>query len=118
MDSGGTTIEVVLGTEFSDYDRRTEDNKTVGLKTGAGSSHGKSVQAPIRFVILYSVYDSLGRLAIRLNGSPSPSKTCPRAYQLSLTHIFILAPEVTVLALIIHLIPKAIILYYDWRDKR
>ena len=26
--------------------------------TGAGSSHGKSVQAPIRFVILHSVYDS------------------------------------------------------------
>ena len=35
----------------------------LGLKTGAGSSHGKSVQAPIRFVIFYSVYDSLGRLA-------------------------------------------------------
>ena len=35
----------------------------LGLKTGAGSSHGKSVQAPIRFLILYSVYDSLGRLA-------------------------------------------------------
>ena len=35
----------------------------LGLKTGVGSSHGKSVQAPIRFVILQSVYDSLGRLA-------------------------------------------------------
>ena len=35
----------------------------LGLKTGAGSSHGKSVQGPIRFVILHSVYDSLGRLA-------------------------------------------------------
>ncbi len=35
----------------------------LGLKTGAGSSHGKSVQAPIRFVILHYVYDSLGRLA-------------------------------------------------------
>ena len=34
------------------------------LKTGAGSSHGKPVQAPIRCVILHSVYDSLGRLAI------------------------------------------------------
>ena len=37
------------------------------LKTGAGSSHGKSVQATIRFVIqpviLHSVYDSLDRLA-------------------------------------------------------
>ena len=39
----------------------------LGLKTGAGSSHGKSVQATIRFVIqpviLHSVYDSLDRLA-------------------------------------------------------
>ena len=33
-----------------------------GLKTGAGISHGKSVQAPIRFVTgtLPSIYDSLG----------------------------------------------------------
>ena len=62
MDSEGRVIEVVLGTEFSNYDRRTGDNKT-RPKTGAGSSHGKSVQAPIRFVILRSVYDSLGRLA-------------------------------------------------------
>ena len=35
----------------------------LGLKTGAGSSQGKSAQAPIRFVILHSVYDSLSRLA-------------------------------------------------------
>ena len=28
----------------------------LGLKTGSGSSHGKSVQAPIQFVILHSVY--------------------------------------------------------------
>ena len=35
----------------------------LGLTTGAGSSHGKSVKAPIRFVILHLVYDSLGRLA-------------------------------------------------------
>ena len=36
-----------------------------GLKTGSGSSHGKSVQAPIRFVTgaLHSDDDSLGRLA-------------------------------------------------------
>ena len=34
----------------------------LGLKTGACSSHGKSVQAPIRFVTLYTIYDSLGRL--------------------------------------------------------
>ena len=33
------------------------------IKTGAGSSHGKSVQAPIRFVILRFVYNSLCRLA-------------------------------------------------------
>ena len=58
----------MLGTEFSYYDRRMSDNKTafvikLGLKTGAGSLHGKSVQAPIRFVILHSVYDYLGRLS-------------------------------------------------------
>ena len=37
----------------------------LGLKTGAGDLHGKSVQAPIRFVTgtLHAVYDSLGRLA-------------------------------------------------------
>ena len=35
----------------------------LGLKTGAGSSLGKSVQGPIRFVILHSVNDCLGRLA-------------------------------------------------------
>ena len=34
----------------------------LGLKTGAGSSHGKSLQGPIRIVILNSVYDSLYRL--------------------------------------------------------
>ena len=35
----------------------------LGLKTCADSSHGKSVQGPIRFVIiLHSVCDSLGRL--------------------------------------------------------
>ena len=32
----------------------------LGLKTGAGSLHGKSVQPPIRFVILHSVSDALG----------------------------------------------------------
>ena len=40
----------------------------LGLKSGAGSSHGKSVQATIRFVIqpvLHLVYDSLDRLATR-----------------------------------------------------
>ena len=39
----------------SDYDSRTGDNKT-RLKTGAGSWHGKSVQAEIRFVIEYSSF--------------------------------------------------------------
>ena len=62
MDSKGRIIEVVLGTEFSDYDRRMGDNRT-RPKTGAGSSHRKSVQAPIRFVILHSVYDSLDQRA-------------------------------------------------------
>ena len=35
----------------------------LGLTTGAGSSHGQLVHAPIRSVILHSVYDSVGRLA-------------------------------------------------------
>ena len=54
----------MLGTEFSDYDRRTAIIK-LGLKTGAGraTSHGKSVQGTIRFVILHSADDYLGRLA-------------------------------------------------------
>ena len=62
MDSEGRIVEVVLGTEFLTM---TDERPIIklGLKTGAGSSHGKSVQAPIRFVILHSVYDSLGRLA-------------------------------------------------------
>ena len=62
MDSEGRIVEVVLGTEFSDYDRQPGDNKT-RPKTGAGGSHGKSVRAPIWFGILHSVYDYLGRLA-------------------------------------------------------
>ena len=57
MASEGRIIEVVLGTECSDYDRRTSDNK-LGLKPGADSSHGKSVHGPIWFVILQSVYHS------------------------------------------------------------
>ena len=61
MDSEAGIIELVLGTEFSNYDERAIIK--LGLQTGAGSSHGMSVQAPIRFVILHSVYDSLGRLA-------------------------------------------------------
>ena len=62
MDSEGKTIEVVLGMECSDNDRQTSILK-LGLHTGAGSSHGKSVQAPIRFVIRHVVYDTIGRLA-------------------------------------------------------
>ena len=60
MDSEGRIV--VLGTEFLTM---TEEQVIIklGLKTGAGSSHGKSVQATIRFVILHSVYDSLDRLA-------------------------------------------------------
>ena len=32
MDSDGGIFEVVLGTAFSYYDRRTGDNKNIGLK--------------------------------------------------------------------------------------
>ena len=61
MDSEGRIVEIVLGTEFLTM---TDERAIIklGLKTGAGSSHGKSVQAPIRFFILHSVYDSLDRL--------------------------------------------------------
>ena len=50
MDSEGRIVEVVLGTEFQTM---TDEHAIIklGLKTGAGSSHGKSVQATIRFVI-------------------------------------------------------------------
>ena len=62
MDSEGRIIEVVFGRSFQTM---TDERAIIklGLKTGAGSSHGKSVQAPIRFVIFHSVYRSLGRLA-------------------------------------------------------
>ena len=64
IDSEGRFIEIVLGTEFFLlWKRRPGDNKTRPT-TGADSSHGKSAQAPTRFVILHSVYDSLGGLAI------------------------------------------------------
>ena len=58
MDSEGGIVEVVLGTEFLTM---TDERAIIklGLKTGAGSSHGKSFQAPIRFVILHYVYYSL-----------------------------------------------------------
>ena len=62
MDFEGRIVEVVLGTEFLTM---TDERAIIklDLKTGAGSSHGKSVQATIRFVVLHSVYDSLDRLA-------------------------------------------------------
>ena len=68
MDSEGRIIEVVLGTEFSDYDRRTGDNKT-RPKTGAGSSHGNSVQALIQFVILHSF------LTLKVDSRPRVNET-------------------------------------------
>ncbi len=53
MDSEGRIIEVVLqlGTEFSDYDRRTGDNKI------------RPINWCRQFARKVSVYDSLGRLA-------------------------------------------------------
>ena len=63
MDFDSRIIAVVSGTEFSDYMTAERAIMKLGLKTGAGSLHGKSVQAPMRFVIIHSVYDSLGRLA-------------------------------------------------------
>ena len=43
MDSEGRIVEVVLGTKFLTM---TDERAIIklGLKTGAGSSHGKSVQ--------------------------------------------------------------------------
>ena len=66
MDSEGRIVEVVFGTEFLTMTGEQAIIK-LGLQTGVGSSHGKSIQATIRFVIqpviLHSVYDSLDRLA-------------------------------------------------------
>ena len=62
MDSEGRVVEVVLGTEFSDYDRRTGDNKI------RPKNWRRQLARTIRFVIqpvLHSVYDSLDRLATR-----------------------------------------------------
>ena len=41
------------------------DSDSVSTGWCEGSSHGKLVQAPIRFVILHSVYDSLGSRSTR-----------------------------------------------------
>ena len=50
MDSEAGIVEVVLGMEFLTM---TDEQAIIklGLKTDTGSSHGKSVQATIRFVI-------------------------------------------------------------------
>ena len=74
MGSEGEIVEVLLSREFSDFDRRTGDNKTRPT-TGAGSSHRKSVQPPLRFVILHSVYDSLGRLVTASERTASKIKS-------------------------------------------
>ena len=58
MDSEGRTIEVVLGTAFSDYDRRMGDNKT------------RPKNWCRQFARKVSVYYSLCRLATA-NGSTS-----------------------------------------------
>ena len=55
MDSEGRIVDVVLGTEFLTMTAERAIIK-LGLQTGAGRSHGKSVQAPIRFVIKYSSF--------------------------------------------------------------
>ena len=83
MDSERRIIEIVLGTEFSDYDRRTGDNKT---RPKNWCRHEKSVQAPIRFVILHSVYDSLGRIAderrdVRSKGDDKEYRRLNAAFQ-------------------------------------
>ena len=67
MDSEGRIVEVVLGTDERAIIK-------LGLQTGASSSHGKSVQATIRFVILHSVYDSLDRLATACEQKASQRK--------------------------------------------
>ena len=62
MDSEGGIVDIVLGTEFLTM---TDERAIIklGLTTGSGSSHGKSVQATIRFCFLHTVYDYLDRLA-------------------------------------------------------
>ena len=65
MDSEGRIVEVALGTDSTEFLTMIDERAIIklGQKAGAGSWHGKSVEAPIRFVILHSVYDSLDRLA-------------------------------------------------------
>ena len=52
IDSEGRIVEVVLGTEFLTMSFSLWAIIKLCLTTGASSSHGKSVQATIRFVIL------------------------------------------------------------------
>ena len=55
MDSEGRIVEVVLGTEFQTMTGEQAMIK-LGLKTGSGSSHEKSVQATIQFGILPVIF--------------------------------------------------------------
>ena len=74
MDFESRIVEVVLNAEFLTM---TDERAIIilGLKTGADSSLGKSVQAPIRFVILHSVYDYLGRPETASERTTSTSNT-------------------------------------------
>ena len=65
MDSEAKIIEGVLGRGLRSLLTMADERAIIKLclKTSAGSSHGTSVQALIRFLILHSVYDSLGRFA-------------------------------------------------------
>ena len=69
MDSEGRIIEVVLGTELSDYDKRTGDNKTRPKKWRR--QFARKV-APNAYSVGYS-YDSLGRIATASERSASLS---------------------------------------------
>ena len=64
MDSEGRIIEVVLGTEFSDYDRRTGDNKT----------RPKNWCRQLALPWKVSIYDSLDRLMNASERTASDSK--------------------------------------------
>ena len=62
MASEGRIIEVMLGTEFSDYDRRTGDNKTRPKMVQAVRTENRSKG---QFGSLFFIpFITLGRLAI------------------------------------------------------
>ncbi len=65
MGSEGRIIEVVLGTEFSDYDRRTGDNKIKPKNWCRQFARPRKV----------SVYDSLDRLATATERTASTNKS-------------------------------------------